>query len=68
MNTYEIKKTAARKPLEIPDTVKARLTGIALIVLGILSAVASNEGGCYDITAALFLIPVGAVMMFSKNE
>lgn len=67
MTAYKI-RGAARKPLEIPDTVKTRLTGIALIALGVLSAAASNDSGCYDITAAIFFVPVGAVMVFGKNE
>jgi len=36
--------------------------------LGILSAIASEEHGCYDITVAILLVPIGLLIVFSKYE
>ena len=52
----------------IPEIVKQKLCGISFTVLGILSAIASEENGCYDITAAILLVPMGLFIVFSKYE
>lgn len=52
----------------IPEIVKQKLCGITFTVLGILSAIASEEHGCYDITAAILLVPIGLLIVFSKYE
>ena len=46
----------------------SKLCGIFLVIGGIASAFLSEENGCYDITAALFLVPLGLAMIFCKAE
>lgn len=45
-----------------------KLGGICLVSIGILSVLFSGENGCYDITAALFLVPVGMVMILGRSD
>lgn len=64
MNVY---RAAARLVEAVPDTVKQKLCGVLIILVGIASAVISRENGIYDITAAIILEPLGFVQLFSKQ-
>lgn len=61
-----IYRNIARLFDRLPDNVKQKLCGIMLVALGVLSAIASKENGCYDITAAMLLVPLGLIMVFVK--
>lgn len=52
----------------LPDNVKQKLCGIMFVALGVLSAIASNDNGVYDITAALLFMPLGLCMVFGKFD
>lgn len=45
-----------------------KFCGILLVIDGIISALLSNDNGCYDITVALFLVPLGLAIVFCKAE
>lgn len=62
----KIHRSITRLIDHIPDTIQHRLCGAALVILGILSAIASEENGSYDITAAMFIVPFGLIMVFGK--
>ena len=71
MTTYRYKKAAKTidpKSITIPESVKNRLCGVIFILFGILAGLASEENGCYDITASLCLCSLGLLMVIAKYE
>lgn len=42
-------------------------SGLAVIILAVIATLASCENGCYDITAAVILIPVGLGAIFAPD-
>ena len=73
MTTYRYKKatatkTNAPKSITIPESVKNRLCGVIFILFGILAGLASEDNGCYDITASLCLCSLGLLMVIAKYE
>lgn len=72
MTTYRYKKatvkTIAPKSITIPESVKNRLCGVIFILFGILAGLASEENGCYDITASLCFCSLGLLMVIAKYE
>ncbi|MBE6845456.1 MAG: hypothetical protein E7508_07075 [Ruminococcus sp.] len=63
-----IHRNISRLINSMPEIVKQKLYGIVITALGILSAIASEEHGCYDITVAILLVPIGLLIVFSKYE
>lgn len=53
--------------ITIPDALMNFCSGLAIILLGILSAFACMENGKLDITVALFMLPIGVGTMLSKE-
>lgn len=45
-----------------------KFCGILFIILGVISVLVSEDNGCYDLTAALLLVPLGLAMIFNKAE
>ena len=72
MTTYRYKKATAKtidtKSITIPESVKNRLCGVIFILFGILAGIASENNGCYDITASLCLCSLGLLMAIAKYE
>lgn len=72
MTTYRYKKATAKsidpKSITIPESVKNRLCGVIFILFGILAGLASEDNGCYDITASLCLCSLGLLMVIAKYE
>ncbi len=68
MSTYKYKKITMTKSITIPDSVKQRLLGVSSILFGVLTAIVSEENGCYDITAAMFFVPIGLIIVFGKYK
>lgn len=62
------KKKQRAKEMESAKKYNSKLCGIFLVIGGIASALLSKDNGCYDITAALFLVPLGLAMIFCKAE